>query len=85
MVFAQDGHRVKGSQAGREYSAGNLETGFAKARELGQAHDPAQGWQQVGQDYALAKLAESYAQAKREQARQQPERGRSQGFSIGDN
>jgi hypothetical protein len=85
VVFAQDGHRVKGSQVGREYSAGNLETGFAKARELGQAHDPAQAWQQVGQDYALAKLAESYAQAKQEQARQQPERGRSQGFGIGDN
>lgn len=85
VVFAQDGHRVKGSQVGRAYSAGNLETGFAKARELGQAHDPAQGWQQVGQDYALAKLAESYAQAKEQQARQQPERGRSQGFSIGDN
>jgi hypothetical protein len=85
VVFAQDGHRVKGSQVGREYSAGNLETGFAKARELGQAQDPAQPWQQVGQDYALAKLAESYAQAKEQQARQQPERGRSQGFSIGDN
>jgi len=85
VVFAQDGHRVKGSQVGREYSAGNLETGFAKARELGQAHDPAQAWQQVGQDYALAKLAESYAQAKQEQqARQQPERGQSKGFSIGD-
>lgn len=85
VVFAQDGHRVKGSQVGREYSAGNLETGFAKARELGQAQDPAQPWQQVSQDYALAKLAESYAQAKEQQARQQPERGRSQGFSIGDN
>jgi hypothetical protein len=84
VVFAQDGHRVKGSQVGREYSAGNLETGFAKARELGQAQDPAQAWQQVGQDYALAKLAESYAQAKQEQARQQPERGPSKGFGIGD-
>jgi hypothetical protein len=82
VVFAQDGHRVKGSQVGREYSAGNLETGFAKARELG--HDPAQAWQQVGQDYALAKLAESYAQAKEQQARQQPERGRSKGWGIGD-
>ena len=82
VVFAQDGHRVKGSQVGREYSAGNLETGFTKARELGQ--DPAQAWQQVGQDYALAKLAESYAQAKEQQARQQPERGQSKGFGIGD-
>jgi len=82
VVFAQDGHRVKGSQVGREYSAGNLETGFAKARELGQ--DPAQTWQQVGQDYALAKLAESYAQAKEQQARQQPERGQSKGWGIGD-
>jgi hypothetical protein len=82
VVFEQDGHRVKGSQVGREYSAGNLETGFAKAREIGQ--DPAQAWQQVGQDYALAKLAESYAQAKQEQARQQPERGQSKGFGIGD-
>ena len=82
VVFAQDGHRVKGSQVGREYSAGNLETGFAKARELG--HDPAQAWQQVGQDYALAKLAESYAQAKEQQARQQPERGQSKGWGIGD-
>lgn len=82
VVFAQDGHRVKGSQVGREYSAGNLETGFAKARELGQ--DPAQAWQQVGQDYALAKLAESYAQAKEQQARQQPEQGQSKGFGIGD-
>ena len=77
VVFEQDGHRVKGSQVGREYSAGNLETGFAKARELGQ--DPAQAWQQVGQDYALAKLAESYAQAK-----EQPERGRSKGMEMGD-
>ena len=83
VVFVQDGHRVKGSQVGREYSAGNLETGFAKARELG--HDPAQAWQQLGQDYALAKLAESYAQAKEQQARQQPERGRSKGIEIGDN
>ena len=82
VVFAQDGHRVKGSQVGREYSAGNLETGFVKARELGQ--DPARAWQQVGQDYALAKLAESYAQAKEQQARQQPERGQSKGFGIGD-
>lgn len=83
VVFAQDGHRVKGSQVGREYSAGNLETGFAKARELG--HDPVQAWQQVGQDYALAKLAESYAQTKRqEQARQQPEQGQSKGWGIGD-
>jgi len=82
VVFAQDGHRVKGSQVGREYSAGNLEAGFAKARELG--HDPAQAWQQVGQDYALAKLAESYAQAKQQQASQQPERGQSKGFGIGD-
>jgi len=78
VVFAQDGHRVKGSQVGREYSAGNLETGFAKARELGQ--DPAQAWQRVGQDYALAKLAESYAQAKQEQARQQPKQDKSQGM-----
>ena len=78
VVFEQDGHRVKGSQVGREYSAGNLETGFAKARELGQ--DPAQAWQQVGQDYALAKLAESYAQAKQEQARQQPKQDKSQGM-----
>jgi len=85
VVFAQDGHRVKGSQVGREYSAGNLETGFAKARELGQAHDPAQAWQQVGQDYALAKLAESYAQAKAQQARQQPKQDKSRGFGIGDN
>jgi hypothetical protein len=82
VVFAQDGHRVKGSQVGREYSASNLETGFAKARELGQG--PAQAWQQVGQDYALAKLAESYAQAKEQQARQQPERGRSKGMEMGD-
>jgi len=81
VVFAQGGHRVKGSQVGREYSAGNLETGFAKARELG--HDPAQAWQQVGQDYALAKLAESYAQAKEQQARQQRERGRSKGMEMG--
>jgi len=78
VVFEQDGHRVKGSQVGREYSAGNLETSFAKARELGQ--DPAQAWQQVGQDYALAKLAESYAQAKQEQARQQPKQDKSQGM-----
>jgi hypothetical protein len=78
VVFEQDGHRVKGSQVGREYSAGNLETGFAKARELGQ--DPAQAWQQVGQDYALAKLAESYAHAKQEQARQQPKQDKSQGM-----
>lgn len=82
VVFAQDGHRVKGSQVGREYSAGHLETGFAQARELG--HDPAQGWQQVGQDYALAKLAESYAQAKQAQARQQPKRSQSKGWEMGD-
>lgn len=82
VVFAQDGHRVKGSQVSREYSAGNLEKGFAQARELGQ--DPAQAWQQVGQDYALAKLAAEYAQAKQQQSRQQLERGRSQGFGMGD-
>ena len=81
VVFAQDGHRVKGSQVGREFSAGNLETGFAQARALGQ--DPAQAWQQVGQDYALAKLAESYTQAKQQQARQQPEQGQSKGFGLG--
>ena len=83
VVFAQDGHRVKGSQVGREYSAGNLETGFAKARELGQ--DPAQAWQQVGQDYALAKLAAEYAQAKERQAQQQqPSKQQSRGFEMGD-
>ncbi|MCR5890692.1 hypothetical protein LRS06_23475 [Hymenobacter sp. J193] len=82
MVFAQDGHRVKGSQVGRAYSAGNLETGFAKARELGQ--DPAQAWQQVGQDYALAKLAAEYAQAKERQAQQQPSKQQSRGFEMGD-
>ncbi|WP_179225627.1 relaxase/mobilization nuclease domain-containing protein [Hymenobacter mucosus] len=83
VVFAQDGHRVKGSQVGREYSAGNLEKGFAKARELGQ--EPAQALQQVGQDYALAKLAAEYAQAKQ---RQQPERTtgqeRNRGLGIGE-
>ncbi|UOQ79213.1 relaxase/mobilization nuclease domain-containing protein (plasmid) [Hymenobacter sp. 5516J-16] len=83
VVFEQDGHRVKGSQVGREYSAGNLETGFAKVRELGQ--EPAQALQQVGQDYALAKLAAEYAQAKQ---RQQPERTpgqeQSRGLGIGD-
>jgi len=82
VVFAQDGHRVKGSQVGREYSAGNLEAGFAKARELGQ--DPAQAWQQLGQDYALAKLAAEYAQAKQRQAQQQPSRQPSRDFGIGD-
>jgi len=82
VVFEQDGYRVKGSQVGREYSAGNLEKGFAQARELG--HDPAQAWQQVGQDYALAKLAESYAQAKQEQARQQPKQSQSRGWEMGD-
>ncbi|GGG62418.1 relaxase/mobilization nuclease domain-containing protein [Hymenobacter glacieicola] len=83
VVFAQDGHRVKGSQVGREYSAGNLEKGFAKVRELGQ--EPAQALQQVGQDYALAKLAAEYAQAKQ---RQQPERTpgqeKSRGLGIGE-
>lgn len=81
-VFAQGGHRVKGSQVGRAYSAGNLETGFAKARELGQ--DPAQTWQQVGQDYALAKLAAEYAQAKQQQAGQHQSPRPSRGFEIGD-
>jgi len=73
---------VKGSQVGRAYSAGNLEMGFAKARELGQ--DPAQAWQQVGQDYALAKLAAEYAQAKERQAQQQPSKQPSRGFEMGD-
>jgi hypothetical protein len=82
VVFAQDGHRVKGSQVGRAYSAGNLETGFAKARELG--HDPAQAWQQVGQDYALAKLAAEYAQAKERQAQQQKGKQQSRGLGMGD-
>ena len=82
VVFAQDGHRLKGSQVGREYSAGNLETGFAKARELGQ--DPAQPWQQVSQDYALAKLAAEYAQVKQQQAGQQQSRQQSRGFEMGD-
>jgi hypothetical protein len=84
VVFAQDGHRVKGSQVGREYSAGNLETGFAQARELGSAHDPAPAWQQVGQDYALAKLAAEYAQAKGQQARKEPGKQQSRGFGMGD-
>jgi hypothetical protein len=84
VVFAQDGHRVKGSQVGREYSAGNLETGFAKVRELGPAHEPAQGWQQAGQDYALAKLAAEYAQTKERQAQQQPSKQQSHGFEMGD-
>lgn len=82
IVFEQDGHRVKGSQVGREYSAGNLDKGFAKAQELGQ--EPASAWQQVGQDYALAKLAAEYAQAKERQAQQQPSRQQSRGFGIGD-
>ena len=82
VVFEQDGHRVKGSQVGREYSAGNLETGFAKARELGQ--EPAQALQQVGQDYALAKLAAEYAQAKERQAQQQPSRQQSRSLGMGD-
>jgi hypothetical protein len=84
VVFEQDGHRVKGSQVGREYSAGNLETGFAKVRELGPAHDPAQAWQQVGQDYALAKLAAEYAQVKERQTQQQPGKQQSRGFEMGD-
>lgn len=82
VVFEQGGHRVKGSQVGREYSAGNLEKGFAKARELGQ--EPAQALQQVGQDYALAKLAAEYAQAKQRQPSQQQSRQQSRGFEIGD-
>jgi hypothetical protein len=84
VVFEQDGHRVKGSQVGREYSAGNLETGFAKVRELGQAHEPAQVWQQVGQDYALAKLAAAYAQAKGQQVSKEQGRQQSRGFGMGD-
>jgi hypothetical protein len=82
VVFEQDGHRVKGSQVGRAYSAGNLETGFAQVRELG--HDPAQAWQQVGQDYALAKLAAEYGQAKGQQASKEPGKQQSRGFEMGD-
>lgn len=84
VLFAQDGHRVKGSQVGREYSAGNLEKGFAKARELGQ--EPAQALQQVGQDYALAKLAAEYAQAKQRQQQpgRTPSQEKSRGLGIGE-
>lgn len=91
VVFAQDGHRVKGSQVGREYSAGQLQQGFDQPRVQEERPEAAAELKQVAQGYALAKLAAEYAQLSRAQRpaqEQQPakEQGRtpSKGFGMND-
>ncbi len=91
VVFEQDGHRVKGSQVGREYSAGQLQQGFDQPRVQAQRPEAVAGLKQAAEGYALAKLAAEYAklsQAQQPAPKQQPakEQGRapSKGFGIGD-
>ncbi|MBT2557948.1 relaxase/mobilization nuclease domain-containing protein [Hymenobacter sp. ISL-91] len=50
VVFEKNGHRMKGSEVGKQYSAGNLEKGFAQAprasqpiAEKGETRTPAEG------------------------------------------
>ncbi len=91
VVFEQKGHRVKGSQVGREYSAGQLQQGFDRPRVQEQRPEAAAALKQAADAYALAKLATEYAQLSRAQRptpEQQPrkEQGRapSKGLGIGD-
>lgn len=91
VVFEQDGHRVKGSQVGREYSAGNLQRGFDQPRVQEQRPEAAAELKQAAEGYALAKLAAEYSQLSRAQQaaqEQQPakEQGRapSKGFGMND-
>lgn len=83
VVFEKDGHRVKGSQVGREYSAGNLEAGFAQAHLLKehQKETPKVTLQQLGEAYAQAKRAAEQAQ---KQTQQQIRQSSSRGHGIGD-
>lgn len=88
IVFTHEGHRVKGSQVGREYSAGNLQAGFdlPRVQEQGQpqAQEPAAGLKQVADAYALAKLAAAYAKlSQSQQQTKTPDREQDRGLSIG--
>ena len=91
VVFEQDGHRVKGSQVGREYSAGQLQQGFDQPRVQAQGVEAVAGLKEAAEGYALAKLAAEYAKLSRAQQpapEQQPnkEQGRtpSKGYGMGD-
>jgi hypothetical protein len=90
VVFEQNGHRVKGSQVGREYSAGQLQEGFDQPRVQAQRPEAVAELKQAAEGYALAKLATEYAKLSRAQQpaqEQQPtkeqDRAPSKGFSIG--
>jgi hypothetical protein len=88
VVFVQDGHRVKGSQVGREYSAGNLQTGFDRPRVQEQiqpqVQQPAAGLKQAADAYALAKLAAAYAKLSQgQQQGQMHDKEQDKGLSIG--
>jgi len=71
VTFAKDGHRFKGSEVAKEYSASKLQQTFAQHRE--QAPQLAQVAQQASQGYsaeALARLFAEQAQKAQETARQ---------------
>ena len=83
VVFEQGGHRVKGSQVGREYSAAGLQASFDRPRE--QAQEPTAGLQQVADAYALAKLAAEYAKlSKGQQSGRATDQEQHRGIGIGD-
>lgn len=86
VVFALDGHRVKGTQLGEEYRVRGLMAAFAKAHTMDPARGAASSLRQMGQEYGLARLLESYTQAKEktQPAGPEVEISKSRGFGIGD-
>jgi hypothetical protein len=86
VVFALDGHRVKGTHLGKEYRFPELTAAFDKARTVELARDPAPSLQKVAQDYSLAKVLDGYAQAKEKARSASPrvEISKSTDFGIGD-
>jgi hypothetical protein len=86
VVFVLDGHRVKGSQLGKECGASRLEASFARTRQLGQAPESDKALQKLAEEYKLAKLLDRYGQAKKQPQAAIPEimPTKSRGIGIGD-
>jgi hypothetical protein len=74
VTFEKDGHRFKGSEVAKEYSASKLQQTFAQHRA--QAPQLAQVAQQAAQGYSAEALARLFAQQAQEAAQKAPERAR---------
>lgn len=86
VVFVLDGHRVKGTQLGKEYRLPELTAAFDKARSVGLTRAPVSSLEKLAQDYGLVKALDGYAQTKEKARSVSPkvEISKSTGFGIGD-